>query len=453
MEARRKTVAALLLVCAALLGASVPAGGRMALGHDLGAGITSLVPLFETINIEPGGAMVVDPDDDGKPFTEESFAKSGDILIAPGDTLRNDLYQWGQVLGVEGTLDGDVICWVQSARIAGTVTEDVNVFAQDVTISGVVGDDLRAGCQSLSIDGRVGGDVLAGAATISVSDRSVIGGDVRVGCGVAAVNGTVNGNLSLYGGQITLNGTVLGDATIVSDGGIEFGESARIAGDLSYKAPAAIDIPAGVVAGQVTFVERQEEAELQKLEKGLEDLAVAFHIYLFLAAIVAGCIIVALTKDHANRTAAVLRRKPLKSLAIGFIAFICVPIVVIITLVLILTIPLSMVLTLGYAIVAYIAKFYVAIWLGSIIVRRKEGETRSLIPVMLLGLAILYILTALPFVGTLISFLIVFFGFGALLQRKETRLDQVFEQKSEPNGALPGTFPAPPAAPSAPAGA
>jgi cytoskeletal protein CcmA (bactofilin family) len=395
----------------------------------------------------------VDPDDDGKPFTEESFAKSGDLLLAPGDTLRNDLYQWGQVLGVEGTLDGDVICWVQSARIAGTVTEDVNVFAQDVAISGVIGDDLRAGCQSLSIDGRVGGDVLAGAATISVSDRSVIGGDVRVGCGVAAVNGTVNGNLSLYGGQITLNGTVLGDATIVSDGGIEFGENARIAGDLSYKAPAAIDIPAGVVAGQVTFVERQEEAELQKLEKGLEDLAVAFHIYLFLAAIVAGCIIVALTKDHANRTAAVLRRKPLKSLAIGFIAFICVPIVVIITLVLVLTIPLAMVLGLGYAIVAYIAKFYVAIWLGSIIVRRKEGETRSPIPVMLLGLAILYILTALPFVGTLISFLIVFLGFGALLQRKETHLDQVFEQKSEPNGALPGAFPAPPAAPSAPAGA
>ena len=37
---------------------------------------------------------------------------------------------------------------------------------------------------------------------------------------------------------------------------------------------------------------------------------------------------------------------------------------------------------------AYIAKFYVAIWLGSIIVRRRDGETRSPVPVMLLGLVI-----------------------------------------------------------------
>ncbi len=66
-------------------------------------------------------------------------------------------------------------------------------------------------------------------------------------------------------------------------------------------------------------------------------------------------------------------------------------------------------------------------------------------PVMLLGLLILYVATALPFIGTLITFLTVFLGLGALLQRKETRLDQVFEQQAEPNGALPGAFPGTPA--------
>jgi len=446
MEARRMTGAALFaLVSVALLGALAPAGARMALGSDIGSGIAPIMPLIE-ITVEPGGAMQMDVDDDGKPFTEESFAKSGDLLVAPGDTLENDLYQWGQMLAVDGTLDGDVIAWVQTAKVLGTVTQDLNVFTQDLSIMGEVGDDVRAMCQSLSLDGRVKGDILAFAATFAVSDRSVIEGDVRVGCGAATINGTVNGNLVLYAGQVVLNGKVLGDAMVTSDAVITLGENAEIVGDLSYKAPVPLEIKPGQVGGEVMFIPKELDEDEGTDFDFPRGFGVFFHIFLFVTAVIAGSILVALTKDHANRTASIVRRKPLKSLGIGFIAFICVPVLALITLILIVTIPVSMLLILGYAIAAYIAKFYVAIWVGNLILRRKDGDPRSPVPVMLLGLVVLYILTALPFIGTLISFLIVFLGFGALLQRKETRLDKVFEtERTEPNGALPGTFPGTPA--------
>lgn len=414
----------------------------MALRDDIGRDIAAIVPLLE-ITVDPGGKMLVDVDDDGQPFTATSFAKSGDFLLAPGDTLENDLYQWGQMLAIDGTLDGDVVAWAQTAKVAGAVTQDMNIFAQDLSITGRVGDDLRAFCQSISLDGSVGGDLLALAATLGVSERSVIDGELRAGCGVATVNGTVNGNLALYAGQVTLNGKVLGDAMIVSDGGITFGEKAEIAGNLAYKAPGPVELRPDLVKGTVTFT--PQEPEERKEPKWRGGLGLAFRVLLFLAAVIAGSVIIALTKDHANRTASIIRRKPLKSLAIGFIAFICVPVVILITIALILTIPLAMILTLGYVIAAYIAKFYVAIWLGSIIVRRPGGSTKSPVPVMLLGLCILYFVAAIPIIGTLITFLVVFLGLGALLQRKETRLDQVFEQQPEPNGALPGAFPGTPA--------
>lgn len=421
----------------------MPAGARMALWDEVGTGLAPLAPLFE-VSVSPGGAMTMDVEEDGQPFTEESFAKSGDFLLAPGDTLVNDLYQWGQVLQIEGTLVGDVMAWVQNAKVPGAVSQDLNVLSQELSIEGEVGDDLRALGQSVSVDGRIGGDLLALAATIGTSEASVIGGDLRAGCGVASLNGTVGGNLAVYAGQVSLNGKVLGDAVIASDAPIMIGDNAEIAGDLSYKAPVPLELKPGVVKGQVTFTPRvEEERRPFKVPRGA---GAFFRIFFFLAAVVTGSILMALTKDHANRTASTLRRKPLKSLGIGFIAFICVPVIAFIALVLILTIPLSMVFLLGYAIAAYIAKFYVAIWVGSIIVRRADGSTRSPIPVMLLGLLILYILTALPYIGTLFTFLIVFFGFGALLQRKETRLDKVFEREQpEPNGALPGTFPGSPA--------
>lgn len=415
----------------------------MAIGMDLGSGIGPIVPLFEIKTEVRGITVDVDTDAPTEPGNPDAFLTRGNLLIAPGDTLTRDLYLWGQLLEVDGTLDGDVVTWVQTAKVTGVITEDMNVFAQDVGITGVVGDDVRAFGQSLSLDGRVAGDVLAVGATVAVSDRTVIGGDLRAACGVATVNGTVAGDLALYAGQVNLSGKVLGNAEIVSDGGIVFGENAEIAGNLVYKSPEPVELRPGMVKGTVTFTpQAPDEDDDFEIPKGVGPF---FHVFLFLAALIAGSILISLTKDHANRTAGIIRRKPLKSLAIGFIAFICLPVIIVITLVLVLTIPLSMVLTLGYLIAAYVAKFYVAIWLGSIIVRRAADSKKSPVPVMLLGLLILYVATALPFVGTLITFLTVFLGLGALLQRKETRLDQVFEQQAEPNGALPGAFPGTPA--------
>jgi hypothetical protein len=117
---------------------------------------------------------------------------------------------------------------------------------------------------------------------------------------------------------------------------------------------------------------------------------------------------------------------------------------------LIVTIPLSFVLGLAYLIALYIAKFYVAIWIGNVILRRGGRMDVSPVPSMLLGLVIIYIVTAIPIAGTLIAFLTVFLGLGALLQRKETRLEAAFEPAPEPPGGLPNGFPGAPPAPPAP---
>jgi hypothetical protein len=158
---------------------------------------------------------------------------------------------------------------------------------------------------------------------------------------------------------------------------------------------------------------------------------------------VAGTVIVALTKDHARRTSETIRTKPLKSLGIGFVTFICMPIVLLILLVLIITAPLMFVVTLAYLIMLYIAKFYVAIWLGDLILRRSGRTDVSPIPSLLLGLVPIYLVTAIPFLGTFIGIVIIFFGVGALLQRRETRLDTAFEPAPMPESpsGLPNNFP------------
>jgi cytoskeletal protein CcmA (bactofilin family) len=409
----------------ALLVATAPVG--LAAAEDDGSGASGCT---DQINFVAGDLCIT---------------QSASYLIPVGETEERDLYLWSQRLDVNGTLDGDLIAWFQSGSIAGTVTQDLAILAQDMRIVGEVGDDVRFLGQNLIIDGTVKGDVLFLGANLVVSDGGSIEGSLLAAGGIAIVNGQVGGDAHVAGGTVTLNGSVAGNAEFLTDGGMVIGPGASIGGDLKYRGPAEGDFDRSIVAGSITFRPKERKAEHQ-LEI-LSRFKTIIWILSFITAIIAGTVIVALTRDHAWKTAETIRKKPLKSLGIGFIAFICIPIVVLIAFVLILTIPLSLLLLLAYMIALYIAKFYVSIWLGNLILGRGGRTDKSPIPAMLLGLVVVYLVTAIPVVGTLVGIVIMFFGLGALLQRKETRLNGVFEPPAAPSNGLPDSFPAAPSAP------
>ena len=370
-----------------------------------------------------------------------SFAQSQTFEVLADETYSYDLYLWTQSMNVFGTIDGDVFVGCQRITIDGTVTEDLMCFAEKVTVTGEIGDDMRAFASDVRISGVVRGDVLVGAAHVLIEEGAVIEGSLLLGAGTATIHGHVKGNVRVGAGEVTMTGQIDGNAELFTDGGLVLADRAQIGGDLVYQGPARIEIADGIVLGSVTFREPKVDKDVDFDFSPMFSLAM--HIFEFFAAIIAGVIIVALTKDHARNTANKIRTRALKSLGIGFVAYICIPIIVLITVVLIITIPLSMVLALAYLIALYIAKFYFAIWLGSWVLRRGDRIlTTSPIPPMLLGLVIVYLLTAIPVLGTLIGIVIIFFGLGALLQRKETRLEQAFEPvETADDNALPSVFP------------
>ena len=381
------------------------------------------------------------------------FLQEDEYLIPYGETEVKDLYLFAQSLSIDGTLDGDLICWVQTGSITGTVTEDVNLFAQVLTIDGVVEDDVRLFAQNLYINGTVKGEALILAANVFIGKNAVIEGDALVACGTASMDGTIGGDARLVGGTVSMTGTIDGNAEIMTDGGVTLGNEASIGGDLHYSSPVEIEFQQGVVSGTISFDAPEEDEVSADVDFGIPSfLGFIIRLLQFIGAVIVGSILVAFTRKHAKRTANTIRTRPMQSLGIGFVAFILAPIIAIIALVLIVTAPLSWILTLGFLIGIYIAKFYVAIWLGDLILRRSDRTDVSPILSMIVGLAILYIITAIPIVGTLAMFVIIFFGLGALLQKRGTKLEQAFQDKpGEPSDGMPRSFPAAPAPPAPPA--
>ena len=366
--------------------------------------------------------------------------QAGQYLVPEGETKEADLYLWAQSIDIAGTLDGDLVAGFQEGSITGTVTQDLNGMCETMRITGVVGDDVRFACETFYLDGHIGGDLIIAAKSILISETAVIDGDAIIAGATVSVDGAIGGRVRIMTGFLDMDGTIAGNAEITTDGGMKLGPNAHIGGDLFYEGPSEIDIPEGTVAGEVTFQKVIKE-DIDFDFDFLGGVSVLFHFLGLLAALVAGTVIVALTKDHASRTAEIIRTKPLKSLGIGFVTYICMPIVLLLLLVFILTIPLMFVVGLAYAIALYIAKFYFSIWLGNLILRRGGRTDVSPIPSMLLGLLIVYLVTAIPIVGALVGVIIIFFGLGALMQRKETRLDAAFEPAPVVSNGLPDEFP------------
>ncbi len=394
---------------------------------DTGAGTAARTTARNVVHVVTPGQGDID------------IQQAGQYLVPEGETKEADLYIWAQSIDIAGTLEGDIVAGFQTGSITGTVTQDLNGASETMRITGIVGDDVRFACETFYLDGYIGGDLIVAAKAILISETAVIDGDAIIAGATVTVDGAIGGRARIMTGFLDMNGAIAGNAEITTDGGMRLGPDAHIGGDLFYEGPSEIDIQEGTVAGEVTFQKIIKEDI--DVEGFLGGAGILFHFFGFLAALVAGTIIVALTRDHAARTAEIIRTKPLKSLGIGFVTYICMPIVLLVLLVFILTIPLMFVVGLTYVIALYIAKFYFSIWLGNLILSRGGRTDVSPIPSMLLGLTIVYLVTAIPIVGTLVGVVIIFFGRGALMQRRETRLDAAFEPAPVVSNGLPDEFP------------
>ena len=70
---------------------------------------------------------------------------------------------------------------------------------------------------------------------------------------------------------------------------------------------------------------------------------------------------------------------------------------------------------LFYIILLYLSKVVVGLWIGTVILRRKEISKRNLVGTLAAGLLVIYALTAITAISAVVSIVIVIYGLGALL--------------------------------------
>ncbi|MFB6137405.1 MAG: polymer-forming cytoskeletal protein [Halobacteriaceae archaeon] len=269
-----------------------------------------------------------------------------------------------------------------------TVSGDLHVVAERVLIAGTVTGDLDVVAGSLIIEGTVEGSV----------DGAV---------GSARVSGTVEGDLHVGAGSVIVSGNVGGTARLGADS-ITFLPGATIDGDLRYDAGRLTGLDNVAVGGQVV---RAESVDGPWSVPAVPTWAGT--LYLLLANLALGAVLLALLPDASTGVVARVRDRTLRSGGAGLLTLVATPVVLALLALTVMGIPVAL-LGLGAFLAAmWVGLVYGCIAVGAWLLSLRDVEDRWI--ALVLGVPVVALVGAVPWLGGIVQFLVLLLlGLGAV---------------------------------------
>ena len=330
------------------------------------------------------------------------------VQVAAGDTVPTDLFGAGQSIFIDGVVNGDVYAGGETFTINGKIKEDALGFCRRMNVYGDVEDMVLFFGKRLTIRGHVAGDVLAFGGEVHIAEGARIDGSLFIGTGnLNMEGGTVAGNVSGGAGRIYLNGDIGGDVDLEA-GFVRFGDDYRAGGVTHLTLPEELDKEeAGNVPANLEITVKERRKFYQRW----------FFYWSMIALLVTGVLMVSLFKNFTRDIITFASRAIGKSLGVGFVTLIVVPVVALILLLLVVTIPVSLIAMAVYFMALYLAKVFTALFIGNYLLEtmRRNGVPPNLFLALLLGVIFVMLLPQLPFIGWLMKLAIVSFGLGGMV--------------------------------------
>ena len=330
--------------------------------------------------------------------------------VERGDVHEGDLYTGGDRVEIEGRLNGDLLSFARRLSVEGQVEGDLFAAGEAADIQGTVGDSARVAVSTLTVGGTIDGDLIAVAAVVHLFDDARIADRLVVASGVLRIDGTVDGDVLARVGEVVISGTVQGSADIETDG-LELAPGARILGDLDYTARTPLSPEAiAQVAGTVRYNEPVEEEP-----EGITTWGVLIWIWFTSAALLAGILIVALFRRLVPSLVTAVEGQAIIGTLLGFAAFLVVPAAAVVAMVTLVGLPVGGIAVLLYVVALYLAKLPIAAWAGGRVLALAGRPSASPYATMTVGILVLYMLFAIPYLGGLLWLIATWLGLGAMV--------------------------------------
>lgn len=344
----------------------------------------------------------------------------GDALtIASGEVREGDLYAAGEAVRVDGRLNGDLVAGARRIVVDGQVEGDVFAAGNTIDLRGPIGDSTRIAGQLLTVDTTIDGDLLAGGEELLLTENASVAGGLTAAASLVEIDGTVGRGARVAAGEIIVRGTVEGNANVIADR-LDLAPGARITGDLDYRARTPLSPEAAArVEGAVRYEEPIEDPD----DGGGGGFWVVMWFWQVLAALLTGIVLVAALRGVVERLVASIAEETTLGALLGFTAFLLIPVAAVIAMVTLIGLPIGVAAVLLFGLALYVAKLPIAVWIGGRLLGLAGRPGASPYAAMAIGILLLYLLFAIPFVGWLFWLAATWLGLGAMVVSGRRYLD------------------------------
>jgi len=317
---------------------------------------------------------------------------------------------------IQEAVADDVFLLANIIRLNGTFGEDVWAAGRKVEITGTIQDDLRvAGAEVVNLSGTIGGDahLLSNFGNVVVGTSSTIAGDSTLQAGKRITfAGKSAGDVWAQAPRIVIEGHIGGTLTLSSND-IQFLPGATIEGDLVQLGTQPLPLPKGVT---VLGERIQTTADPSDLSQRIAQLRWMIKGIQFVTAFLIGLIMLRAFPVFTGQNIDLLLQRQAPLVSVGLFSFILFILAGYFLLITVIGSGVGVFLLLVTGMLFYLGKLFVAFVIGMMILRQTtELKFRKLALALILGLAVLYSLSSIPYIGDSLYLLASCWGMGAML--------------------------------------
>jgi predicted anti-sigma-YlaC factor YlaD len=330
------------------------------------------------------------------------------VNIGAGETLDDTLLAHADYIRIDGVVTGNVISFANELTITGTVKGDVVAFCKTFNLDGTVEGNVYAFSQWSSIRGHVGNSVTTFVQQARLSDAAHIDSDLLMFVDEVNLDGNVARDVYVFGDRVFVRGSI-GRNLRARVARLTLLAASQVGGDLFARVKKEKDLhidPGATVVGK-TEVKLPAERPSRFLRAKFYIWEAVWLAAAFILGLLLHWLFPALFQSRPQTPVAFLR-----TLGLGFLVLVATPVAAIIVAITVIGMPLAVISLVLLLLGVYLAKVFVAAFVGQALTSGREGQPPAFALRLLLGLVILFVAMNLPYLGGWIAFLVILLGLG-----------------------------------------
>jgi len=337
----------------------------------------------------------------------------GEVVIKRG-MVDDDLYLAGAQVDLYANVNGDVVIAGGQLNLEGDISADVTAAGGSISLHGQVADDARLAGGDIRVAGRIGDDLVAAGGRIHIGPVASIGGRAWLSGGELRIDGQVVEELRASGGRVVISGKVNGNVDLWADE-IIIEDTAVISGNLHYKSAHPASIASGArIDGEVIYT--PVEGHLKQVIAG----AVFAMLILLFSIILTAVLLYLLFPEFSLQVSQSLRNQTWQLSALGLAVFAGAPVLMLILFSSAIGVWLALMLLAIYLVLLPAGYFVGAMFVGNagLDLLHKADAGKALRAIALaIAILVLAVINLVPLLGSLINWLVLLAGIGALSRR------------------------------------